>query len=509
MILADLQQTVGADLEPAVAAMHKVRWPDLPADLLREISSRLSATADFVRFHAICKLWRDSHEPTMTAATITTDHFHLLPWPLSLCKRDDDSLEFRRLFSEAGHRTPPPISGMGMRWLASNDDTTVRYFNASPSIPPTTLHEPLVGGALAHLPPFPHRFQLGENPSGIVYSDGTILLYSKHDLIDDDVSEFRAALLCLGDDQWTVVERNLEEIFYGEFCIAYFAPNILVTVNDNLWYALMKSSTATSKEDVLVHRPWSLPEDLYDYDYNYVLESHGELLWVTVHITMNYHGKQLCRGLVRGVLMFIHTLEDVGGGRENLRWVRKDGKSLADCVLFMGWPNSFAVEASLLGVNGGLAYFVFSDDNGNCPSPERHGLFRYNLKNMTAQGWNNDMRTWLTPQPTITPIPHGPAITRSNRMIHIQRHYGPCFRLLVRNLPLIVKSTQLQHLFSKHGRVSSAEVIYYKKTKTSQGIGLVTMATMHACRADALAALDGLLLDGCCIEVILVNNKQQ
>ncbi|XBI24181.1 hypothetical protein VPH35_049306 [Triticum aestivum] len=476
--------------------MCKTRWPDLPADLLREISSRLRATADFVRFHAVCKLWSASHEPTMTAATITTDHFHLLPWPLSPYKKDDDSLEYRRLFSEAGYRTPPPISSMGMNWLASNDDTTVRYFTVSPSIRPTTLSNPLFGGALSHPPLFPQGFQLGENPSGIVYSDGTILLYSKHNMIDEYMSEFRAALLCPGDDQWTVVQRNLEETFLGEFCIAYFSGNILVAVSDLLWYALMKSTTAMSEEDVLVHRPWSLPDDLYDYDYNYVLQSRGELLWVTVHIMMNYRGKQLCRGLVHGVLMFIHSLEQVDD-------------DLADRVLFLGWPNNFAVEASLLGVDGGLAYFVFSDDKDSYPWPEWHGLFRYNRKNMTAQGWDNEMCTWLNPQLTITPIPHGPATTRSNSMIHILRHYGSCFRVLVRNLPLSAKSSQLLHLFSKHGRVSSAEVIYYKKTKTSQGIGLVTMATMHARPADAIATLDGLLLDGCCLEVILVNNRQQ
>ncbi|KAF7040922.1 hypothetical protein CFC21_050783 [Triticum aestivum] len=424
--------------------MRKTRWPDLPADLLREISSRLRATADFVYFHAVCKLWRHSHEATMTAATITTDHFHLLPWPLSPYK-DDDSLEYRRLFSEAGYRTPPPISGTGMNWLASNDDTTVRYFTVSPSIRPRTLYDPLFEGALSHLPLFPQGFQLGENPSGIVYSDGTILLYSKHNMIDEYVSEFRVALLCPGDDQWTVIQRNLEETFQGEFCIAYFSGNILVAVNDILWYALMKSTTATSKEDVLVHRPWSLPDDLYDYDYNYVLQSRGELLWVTVHITTNYRGKQLCRGLVHGVLMFIHSLEQVDEERESLRWVRKEGKSLADRVLFLGWPNSFAVEASLLGVNGGLAYFVFSDDKDSYPSPERHGLFRYNLKNMTAQGWDNEMCTWLNPQLAITPIPHGPATTRSNSMIHIQRYYGPCFRVLVRNLPISAKSSQLLH----------------------------------------------------------------
>jgi hypothetical protein len=35
-------------------------WADLPLDLLRDISRRLHATTDYVRFHATCKPWRDT-----------------------------------------------------------------------------------------------------------------------------------------------------------------------------------------------------------------------------------------------------------------------------------------------------------------------------------------------------------------------------------------------------------------------------------------------------------------
>jgi hypothetical protein len=36
-------------------------------------------------------------------------------------------------------------------------------------------------------------------------------------------------------------------------------------------------------------------------------------------------------------------------------------------------------------------------------------------------------------------------------MIDAKRCYGPCFRVLVRNLPQIINNTQLQHLFNKNG----------------------------------------------------------
>lgn len=50
------------------------------------------------------------------------------------------------------------------------------------------------------------------------------------------------------------------------------------------------------------------------------------------------------------------------------------------------------------------------------------------------------------------------------RTIHIERHCAPSFRVLVRNLPLTLKTAQLRLFFSKHGKVLSAEVTHYKKT---------------------------------------------
>lgn len=92
--------------------------------------------------------------------------------------------------------------------------------------------------------------------------------------------------------------------------------------------------------------------------------------------------------------------------------------------------------------------------------------------------------------------------------ICIQRHRVPSYRLLVRSLPLTVKSTQLQLFFSEHGKVSSAEVVCYKKTGLSQGIGHVTIEMTHAHEEDARAALTGLVLDGCRLEVSLVKEGQ-
>uniref|UniRef100_A0A453GWF6 KIB1-4 beta-propeller domain-containing protein n=1 Tax=Aegilops tauschii subsp. strangulata TaxID=200361 RepID=A0A453GWF6_AEGTS len=162
----------------------------------------------------------------------------------------------------------------------------------------------------------------------------------------------------------------------------------------------------------------------YLYERSYVLESRGELLWVSVHILMHYpdKGKNGVNDLVDALSMSMHTLEEVTKETEKLLWTRKDGRSLEDRVLFLGWPNSFALDASRLGMSGGFAYFLYYDDQGGCRLHERHGVFRHNLIDNTTefvewlpQGWDKEMCVWLLPQLTIAPVNQGPATTsRSN-----------------------------------------------------------------------------------------------
>ncbi|KAI5001661.1 hypothetical protein ZWY2020_026311 [Hordeum vulgare] len=418
--------------------------PDLPPELVREISGRLHDVADFVRFHAVCKPLRDSHHPT-------TDQF--LPWLLAPSNKGDDFLKFRCVFSNMSYRAPPPpppISGTDgqVNWVASANGTAIGYFTASPDRDGPTLHNVLTGELITDLPPFPDEDvdgRLGENPSGIVYNDGTVLLYNKHDNRVEDTAEFKAALLCHGDNEWTFVKRTLESPNYGEFCIAYHAGKILVAVTDDLWLVVTTPSNSASSDQLLIPKLSWMPRE-HDgnyYEYSYVLESRGELLWVSVHIKIDYLDKSstgVC-DLVQALSMSIHALEEVTKGPEKLRWVRKVGRSLADRVLFLGWPNSFAVDASRLGVKGGFAYFLFYD---NHRLNKRRGVFRYDLVDNTTeliewlpQGWHNEMCAWLVPQPTIAPIDRGPATTptRINNMIFIERSYSPQFRVFVRNLP--------------------------------------------------------------------------
>ena len=49
-------------------------------------------------------------------------------------------------------------------------------------------------------------------------------------------------------------------------------------------------------------------------------------------------------------------LEKLEGSQ--LPWVKRDGKSLADHILFLGRPSSFAMDAVQPGMSGGSVYFI-------------------------------------------------------------------------------------------------------------------------------------------------------
>ncbi|KAM0834480.1 hypothetical protein ACQ4PT_063566 [Festuca glaucescens] len=92
-----------------------------------------------------------------------------------------------------------------------------------------------------------------------------------------------------------------------------------------------------------------------------------------------------------------------------MQHVRKDGQSLADRVLFLGCPNSCAVDASRLGSEGGCVYFVYSGGVGS--SHDWCGVFKYNIVDNKAEfiewlpkGWRDNSFTWTVPELTIAPV---------------------------------------------------------------------------------------------------------
>ena len=168
--------------------MEPTRSPDLPPDLLREISCRIRNVGDFVRFHAVCKPWRESYELAMRKMTTTTHHFK--PWIIAPNKNKEDTLRFRCVFSKSSYLASLPISCTGKNWVASADGTAVRYFTAD-----QTLTDPLTGD-VTHLPVFLDGQWEDVNPSGIIYNDGTVLLYSEYKNKYDETTEFRQSPTC-------------------------------------------------------------------------------------------------------------------------------------------------------------------------------------------------------------------------------------------------------------------------------------------------------------------------
>src|ERR1700693_6251336 len=68
-------------------------------------------------------------------------------------------------------------------------------------------------------------------------------------------------------------------------------------------------------------------------------------------------------------------------------------------------------------------------------------------------------------------------------------------KLYVGNLGYGVKSSDLEQLFSAHGKVSSAEVITDRATGQSKGFGFVEMSSDQEAQA-AIAALNGKAMAG-------------
>ncbi|KAE9453710.1 hypothetical protein C3L33_14388, partial [Rhododendron williamsianum] len=76
------------------------------------------------------------------------------------------------------------------------------------------------------------------------------------------------------------------------------------------------------------------------------------------------------------------------------------------------------------------------------------------------------------------------------------RDFGPSFKLYVGNLPWDVDNERLEQVFSEHGKVVDARVVYDRESGRSRGFGFVTMST-EAEMNEAVASLDGQVHQTC------------
>ncbi|KAJ1274996.1 hypothetical protein BS78_05G102700 [Paspalum vaginatum] len=377
-------------------------WSDLPLDLLRDISRRLHDATDYVRFHTVCKSWRGTLPPARCRPPF-------LPWLLAPPSRDATGGRHGRmarcvLASEPSRRHTRMED---RRWVLSADDGMAArlLLPACGDSDGGLAGCPLTGSAAAAAPLPCYSDEMRpwvERAVGRVSVDGTILLYawvsSLHGPDHPPRTTFEMAVLRAGDDMaWMLQQHTVDEGSgdYGHWCVAHHAGKIALCRRNRLriWSAQAgadlgewSSSTVSGEESRRVFTESS-----------YLVESRGELLWVFVHDGFVYY-EDLSVKTLPAVTVF--ALKEHKGEDGELGWVRRDGRSFADRVMFLGKPTSFAVDAARFGVTTGCAYFV------------HHGrqrlLFKYSFCDSSVEvveqlpdDFDSKATTWITPQPVI------------------------------------------------------------------------------------------------------------
>lgn len=84
----------------------------------------------------------------------------------------------------------------------------------------------------------------------------------------------------------------------------------------------------------------------------------------------------------------------------------------------------------------------------------------------------------------------------------------PTYKVYAGNLPWQVDDARLEQVFSQHGKVLDARVVFDRETGRSRGFGFVQMAS-KAEMDDAIAALDGQSLDGRTLRVNVAEERSR
>ncbi|KAA8542202.1 hypothetical protein F0562_023354 [Nyssa sinensis] len=98
------------------------------------------------------------------------------------------------------------------------------------------------------------------------------------------------------------------------------------------------------------------------------------------------------------------------------------------------------------------------------------------------------------------------AAPRGSRAERPPRVFQQTYRIYVGNLPWDVDNARLEQVFSEHGKVVDARVVFDRETGRSRGFGFVTMST-EAELNDAIANLDGQSLGGRAIRVNVAEER--
>ncbi|WVZ90177.1 hypothetical protein U9M48_036504 [Paspalum notatum var. saurae] len=169
-----------------------------------------------------------------------------------------------------------------------------------------------------------------------VSGDSTIFLY----VIDPMSRQYtlppiNVALLHPGDSDWTLVRKQYSS---KHECAAYSGGKIVVC-------GRLGSRCILTSQVGGYHWRWTPPVPL---------EYRNAKVRTVDYMDNDYNS---VANFAAGLLVLVSALAEEEDGK--LMWVKRDGHSLEDRVLFLGWPCSFAVDATRFGMSGaGCAYFI-------------------------------------------------------------------------------------------------------------------------------------------------------
>ncbi|CAN6357911.1 unnamed protein product [Urochloa humidicola] len=465
------------------------RWSELPADLLRDISVRLRAAGEFVRFRAICRPWAE--------ALVDLPAPHFLPWLLApsdagVAAADLADQRCRCVFSRTSCRAPGIC--IRDRRVACADGTAAWLVGGS--LEPGLVN-PLTAAELPFSPSPLRRTSrpMPDRDHRVVSGDGTILVYDFTPRPRGETycfpRDFEGAILCPDHEPWMDVATNL---FTDRCCAAVYHRGDVVCSDLASCYVIGYHRNTRTTRAALPDEPGKARLC------SYLLESRGgnELLLASVL-------QEACGPLAGDLSVSVHALEQrTVGEKPVVEWSRRDhdARMLREDVMFLGFPGSFAVDAGRFGgaVSGGTAYFVVDSSVGygwsssttaGVPATKPCHVYRYSFHDGTVAlvetlptGWNDSRCMWFLPDPQISPIRARRAPTTKSGRSGGQ----DSLRIYASDLPPKVDNSRLREMFSVHGKVAGARVVYDKKGR-SRGFGFVTMATQEGYH-NAMAALN-------------------
>ncbi|CAO2143601.1 unnamed protein product [Urochloa humidicola] len=375
------------------------RWSDLPFDLLCDISCRLHVAGDYIRFHATCKPWRDTLPPPPCRPAFLP---YLLA-PVDCTGHQTARCIFspksgRRQHSAAAVEFDIPVRDR--RWVVADatmdGDAATASCLLARSRESTTLVNPLSGSSLVSLPPLPNGIKHWvKHAAGVVSgSDGTVFIYGIPPSQMQWHMPIWAALLRPGSSTWTPLKTNYYlgslERDMERYSVTYRDGKIILWDNSEGTWTILPT-----EDDKFESTNGRIPRETgKSFQCMYTVESRGELLVACVRIKTDSKYYKDMRDFASDIDSFasalsvsVYSLQKVQGGK--LMWVRMDNQSLADRILFLGRPSSFAMDAVRIGMSGGCAYFVdrrtLYGGSWSTMALKRCRVFRYNFHDDTAE----------------------------------------------------------------------------------------------------------------------------